>query len=388
MRIVYFDCSAGVAGDMVLGALVDAGADVGEVRSALEALEVPGWRLEFQEVMRGGLRAMHAEVHTDEQHRHRKLADIVSVIDTATLDERVAELATTIFTTLADAEARVHGTSIDEVHFHEVGAVDAIVDVVGCSAALVSLDADEVVCSPLALGSGTASTMHGTIPVPVPAVLEMVRGKPVEMGGDGERATPTGVAIMVAAATRFGSMPALTLEAVGHGAGSRDTPDRPNVVRVFVGEGAGEQTETEHLLLETNIDDMSPELVPYAIERLLASGARDAWVAPITMKKGRPAFMMSVLTPQDRLPQILEALYAETTTLGVRIRPTGKHELEREWETVQVEGYDVRLKIGKLGGREMNVAPEYEDAAKVARITGMSLKEVYRRALQERSTGD
>lgn len=388
MKVAYLDCSAGVAGDMLLGALIDAGADRDAVAATLSSLGVDGWELSFDEVMRGPLRATRAVVKVEEQHHHRGLSDIRSIIDSADLDARITALAVEAFTVLARAEAAVHGTTEHEVHFHEVGALDAIIDIVGAAAALVSLEVDVVICSPVALGSGRAETMHGKIPVPGPAVIEMMKGHPVAPGGEGERATPTGVALVVAMADRFGPLPAMTLDSVGHGAGARDTTDRPNVVRVLVGTADPSIADADHVLLETNIDDMNPELVPYVIERLLAAGAQDSWVTPILMKKGRPGFTLTVLTDRDLMQSVLDVLYAETTTLGVRVLPTAKDALERGWRTVDVDGYQVRLKIGTRGGRVVNVAPEYEDAAKVARITGRPLKDVYRMALAKGEAED
>lgn len=383
MKVLYFDCASGASGDMILGALVDAGADVNRVMEALAALELDGWELRFQEVRRGPLRALKADVRAGKQGPKRGLREIEDIIGISALAPEVRDTSMKVFRTLAEAEARVHGISVDEVHFHEVGALDAVVDIVGSAAALATLSADTIVCSPLPLGSGTVDTDHGVLPVPAPAVAELLKGVPITSGGEGELVTPTGAAFLVAISDGFGSLPGMELQAIGSGAGTRDRDPVPNVLRVFVGEVTDPDVHSTHLLLEANLDDMVPEIVPYAIERLLEAGAQDAWTQPIVMKKERPALLLSILCEKDRLDDVLETLYAETTTLGVRIRPTGKHELERESTTIEIEGFEVRVKIGKLNGRVVNIAPEFEDAAKVARITGLPLKEIYRRATSQ-----
>lgn len=383
MKVLYLDCFSGASGDMFLGALTDAGASEAAVRSALDSLQVSGWSLGFEDVRRAGLRARQALVDAPEQERARHHSDIVALLENSSLPDGVRRRAVATFAALAEAEARVHGIPVEAVHFHEVGALDALVDIVGTAAALEDLAPDVIVCSPVATGRGFVEAAHGTIPVPAPAVVELLRGAPLVERGERELITPTGAAIIAASTDRFGPLPEMTLLATGYGAGSHDDPGAPNVLRVLVGEMEAEPAAVvaaSHLVLETNLDDMSPELIPYAIERLLGAGAQDAWTSPIIMKKERPAVTLSVLCGAPELDAVLDVLYAETTTLGVRIRSTGKHELEREWTTVEVEGYEVRVKIGKHKGEVVNVAPEYEDAVKVARITGLPLKEIYRRA--------
>lgn len=383
MRTVYFDCASGASGDMILGALVDAGANRDAVQRTLEMLDLPGWSLTFEEVRRGPQRALHANVTTDTASAHRHLSDIRSILANATLDERVAELAMRVFDRLGAAEAKVHGTSIEEVHFHEVGALDAIVDVVGCAAALLSLEPEQVLVSAIDVGTGAITTSHGLLAVPGPAVGELISGFTVLQRGEGELLTPTGAAFLAEVATSSPLLPPMELETSGYGAGTREGSPLPNVLRVFVGHTGG-NTDDDHLLLETNIDDMAPEMIPFAIERLLEAGAQDAWSVPITMKKSRSGIALSVLCQSNDLDRILDVLYTETTTLGVRIGPTGKDELVRSFETVTVEGFEVAIKIGYRKGREVTASPEFEDAAKVARITGLPLKEVYRLALQAR----
>lgn len=383
MRILYFDCFSGASGDMILGALLDAGASEEAVRESLEGLGLSGWSLSIVETDRNGLRALRAVVETATD-RSRTYADIVRILDRAELPGMVRTRATEAFESLAVAESRVHGTPLEEVHFHEVGALDAIVDIVGSCAALEDLAPERIFCSPITTGGGIARSEHGTIPVPGPAVTELLPRAELRFEGRDELLTPTGAALLATFVDTFGVPPLLRLQANGYGAGRRNPKEGlPNTLRVLVGEATDVEPLRDHLVIETNIDDMSPELIPYVIERLLAGGAQDAWTMPITMKKGRPGFTLFVLAPGDALQEVLDTVYSETTTLGVRLRPVGKDELDREWQAVQVEGYTVRLKLGKRRGAVTTVSPEYEDAVKVARLTGLPLKEVYARATRE-----
>ena len=384
MTTLFFDCFSGASGDMILGALLDAGADEAIVRAQLDALPLTGWSLELQPVTRGGIRATHAVVRLDGEQPSRDYAAITELLTKSPLDDRVRDLSARIFETLGKAEARVHDVELERVHFHEVGAVDSIVDIVGVSAALVSMHAGEIVCSPVAVGGGTTRTEHGLLPVPPPAVAEMIRGIPVRGGGEHELLTPTGAAILASVVDRFGDLPALRVTQTGYGAGTREGEGgAPNVLRVF----AGEPSESSHarpaLLFEANIDDMVPELFPRAIEQLLAAGAYDAWVTPIVMKKGRPAITLSALAPASERERVLDTFYAETTTFGVRTMHVDKNELERTWVEVLVEGHPLRIKVGRLGGRVVTSSPEYEDALRVARATGLPLKDIYRLATIE-----
>ena len=378
MKVLYFDCFSGAAGDMILGALIDAGASEEAVRASLDALQVSGWELRFESTTRAGLRATKAEVEVEPGPGSRRYADIESTIHGAPLDDGVTQRALATFRALAEAEARVHGVAVGEVHLHEAGALDAIVDVVGSSAALESIDPQLVVTSPIATGHGFISSAHGRLPIPAPAVVELLSGATLIERGTDELITPTGAAILATATDRFGSMPPMRLSATGYGAGTLD-PEVPNVVRVMIGE-LDEAEGTPALLIECNIDDMSPELIPYVIERSMAAGAQDAWSTSIQMKKGRPALKLAVLTTHADADSIMEVLFTETSTLGVRMTPADKRELDREWADADVEGYTVRVKLGRYEGRVVTASPEYEDASKVARLTGLPLKEVYRRA--------
>jgi uncharacterized protein (TIGR00299 family) protein len=383
MRVLYFDCFSGASGDMILSALLDAGASEEVVRTSLECLEPSGWSLSITETDRSGLRALRANVETVSD-RSRTYSDILAVLDRDELPEGVRARASQAFRALAVAESRVHGTVVEEVRFHEVGALDAIVDIVGCCAALEDLAPEGIFCSPITTGRGTSRSEHGTIPVPGPAVTELLSGAELRVEGQGELLTPTGAALLATFVDTFGAPPPLRLLTSGYGAGRRDQgAGLPNVLRVLVGESTGIETLGDHFVIETNLDDMSPELIPYVIERLLSQGAHDAWTTPITMKKGRPAFTLCVLVSSAAFQGVLDTVYSETTTLGVRLRTVGKDELDREWRNVQVEGYTLRVKLGKRGGRVTTVSPEYADAVKVARVTGLPLKEVYARATRE-----
>lgn len=385
MRALYFDCFSGASGDMILGALLDAGAPEEEVRASLQALGLSGWELDIGRVQKAALAATKVTVRSREMDTARRFSDIRALLEKSALAPGVKERALATFGLLARAEAKVHGAPEEEVHFHEVGGIDAIVDIVGSSSALETLAPQEVITSAIATGRGTTSSQHGTIPVPAPAVVELLRGAVLFERGDKELITPTGAAILAAATTRFGVMPPLEITRVGYGAGTRDG-EVPNVLRVIEGELLEEDLASErssgHILIETNLDDMSPELVPFAIERLIEAGAQDAWSSPVLMKKGRQGIQLSVLATEVSRRAVLDVLYRETTTLGARIRRAEKDELERHWETTDVEGHAVRVKVGMSGGEVVSAAPEYEDAAKVARITGLPLKEVYRRALK------
>jgi len=387
MRVCYFDCFAGAAGDMILGALLDAGVPPPVVEDALSSLNLEGWSLGVTEVDKGGIRATRAAVQAREDGPPRSLADIEELLTSSGLSERVRGLALSAFRTLGRAEAKVHGVELNEVHFHELGALDSIVDIVGSCTAFAHLDPTNTTVSPLPFGSGTVETAHGVLPVPVPAVIEILaKAKvPLRPGATGEAVTPTGAALLVTFAQTFGPPPPMTLVASGYGAGRRDT-DPPNVVRLLVGEGAStsaldQPAPPDAFLIETNIDDLSPELIAHACERLLEAGASDAWTTPITMKKGRSATTVSVLVSPERRPGVLDLLFAETSTLGVRILPIAKEVLERDFVTVEVQGQVIRVKLGIRNGRVVNRAPEFEDARSAARTLGLPLKDVYQAAI-------
>ena len=381
-RLVYFDCASGAAGDMLLGAVVDLGLPLERLREDLAKLPLPGYRLEAHRVTRGGLAATKVDVVADEAVVHgRHLRDILTVVDASSLDGEVKERAAVLFRRLAEAEAAVHGTSVEEVHFHEVGAVDSIVDVVGGVIALRWLQAKRFVASPLNVGAGTVRMSHGTFAVPPPATARLVAGVPVYGEGEGELLTPTGALLVTSHVTEYGPLPAMRIERVGHGAGGRETKGRPNVLRLIVGEEAGTGAGERVLVLETEVDDASPQLLGPLFERLLAAGAFDAFFTAVQMKKGRPGVLVSVLAPPGRREALEELLFRETTTLGVRRLEWDRTCLERETATVETAYGPIRVKIGRRGGTVYNASPEFDDCQRVAAERGVAVKEVLAAAL-------
>lgn len=386
-RSAWVDATAGVAGDMLLGALLDAGAALDAVRAAVAAV-VPGEvTVGARSVRRAGLRAVRAEVvSTAEAHPHRAWPDIRALLEEAALPAGVRGPALAVFTRLADAEARTHGVDADEVTFHEVGSWDSIADVVGVCAALTDLHVTDLTVSPVAVGSGRVATAHGELPVPTPAVLDLAHGWQVLPGGTGELATPTGLALVRALATRCGALPPMTVAAVGMGAGSRDVPDRPNVTRVVLGEAVGGRvsgTAGTMWVLQTNVDDLDPRVWPTVLAALLDAGAADAWLVPIVMKKGRPAHTLCVLAPEAEREALRDAVFALTGTLGLRETTVYRSALDRDWQPVMLPGGRVRVKVGLDGGRVVVVTPEFDDAAALARRRGVPVRQVLDEALVE-----
>ena len=386
MRLLYFDCIAGISGDMALGALIDAGADLEPIRKGLEGLPVESFELDVEQVESGGIRATKVNVRTSTDGLIRTYASVRSLLDMAEMPLDAKAMAQRIFRRLAEAEAMVHRRDLDQVTFHEVGAVDSIVDIVGTSLALASLKVDRVFASAVPTGMGMVKTEHGLLPIPAPAVMELLRGAPIySRNVSVELVTPTGAAILAALVEGFGEIPLMRIEHVGYGAGSARL-DFPNVVRVVVGEAdpsanaAAETVQGSELVLETNVDDLNPELYAYVLERLFAAGAQDAWLTPIVMKKGRPAVTISVLASPSREEAIRQVLFRETGTLGIRSSAVDKQVLEREWVEVATRNGLVRVKIGRLEGNTVTVAPEFEDCVKVAREAGVPAREVYEEA--------
>ncbi len=393
-RVGWVDATCGVSGDMLLGACLDAGADLELVRGSVASLGLPERiTIDVEPAHRGGLGATRALVGTETSTVRRTLADVLVLLGAA--DPPVGERAAAVFRALAGAEARAHRVPVEQVHFHEVGALDAIADVVAVVAALASLGLDELVGSPVALGGGRARTAHGSIPVPGPAVLELLasRGAP-GVGGpiDVELATPTGVALLVTTADRFGPMPALRATAIGTGAGGRDPEGHPNVTRLVVGEidpAVGGRTDGElgpALLIETNVDDLDPRLWPAVLADLLGAGASDAWLTPILMKKGRPAHTLSVLCPADLVERLERVVFTRTSTIGLRRTSVTKRALPREVVEVDVPGGRVRLKVVRLDGEVVSATPEHDDVARLARELDASEQVVLDRARAAAST--
>jgi pyridinium-3,5-bisthiocarboxylic acid mononucleotide nickel chelatase len=385
----WVDATAGVAGDMLLAALVDAGAPLAVLQGAVDAVIPSSVQLTSAPVSRAGMRATKVDVHpTVTDQAHRSWRDIQALLEHADLAARVREQAQRVFGRLAEAEARVHGVAPGEVHFHEAGAWDSIADVVAVCAALDWLGVTSMSCSAVALGSGRVATSHGALPVPVPAVLEMSAGWRVLSGGEGELATPTGMALLTALARESGDLPAMSVHAVGVGAGTADVPGRANVVRVVIGDltdgtDLPAQPDSAVLMsvLETNVDDMDPRVWPTVLVSLLDAGAADAWLVPIVMKKGRPAHTLAVLTPRPRRDALRRMIFELTSTIGVREVTVTRMALDRFWVPLSLEGGQVRLKVAHRGGEVLHATPEFEDAAEVAAKRSVPVRRVLEEAV-------
>ncbi|HOB87800.1 MAG TPA: nickel pincer cofactor biosynthesis protein LarC [Bacillota bacterium] len=383
-KIAYFDCYSGISGNMVLGALLDCGLELNRLQELLGGLKLPGYQLQVEPARSYGLAGTRVTVLVQEQERHRHLPEIRELIDSSSLPEAVKEKSLAVFAALARAEAAVHGIAEEEVHFHEVGAVDAIVDIVGSVAALFLLGVEEVCCSPLPVGSGMVRCAHGLLPLPAPATLELLKSRRVPVYGretQAELVTPTGAALATALAREFGPLPEMAVEAVGYGAGSADL-GYPNFLRVILGRASRELPlyEERVQVLEANIDDLNPEILGYLMEQLLEAGALDAYFVPIQMKKNRPAVKLTVLSPLHLLPDLAKLVFRESSTLGVRVAEMRKIMRARRHEAVETPWGPVRVKYvpPREGEPLLDFAPEYEDCLKAARLSGLPLKEVYR----------
>ena len=387
--IGWLDCSAGISGDMLLGALVDAGVDLALLQAAVDAVGVEPVRLAAAVVTRGGLGATKVDVHVDEHPRTRTWSGVRALLEAADLDDGVRRTALDVFARLAVAEASVHRTSPEDVHFHEVGALDAVADVVSCAAGLEALALTALTASPVVVGSGTTRGAHGPLPVPPPAVVALLAGAPVLAGPVArEMTTPTGAALLAASVASYGPLPPMVLARTGTGAGGRDPQEVANVLRLLLGEAVdpapggagGGGTAGSALLLETNVDDLDPRLWPGVLQALLDVGASDAWLTPILMKKGRPAHTLSVLCTVAGADAVRDVVVRQTTTLGIRVQSVGKVALERVERTVEVDGRPVRVKLGLLDGEVVNAMPEWEDVAAAAAALGRPAKLVLRDA--------
>jgi len=378
--IAWLDLAAGASGDMLLGALVDAGVPLDVPATAVAALPVEQIRLVTESVTRHGLGATRVHVHAPKSSTHRTWADVRALLADAALPPAVRDGALAVFERLAVAEGRVHRMSPEEVHFHEVGALDALADVVGVVAGFVHLGLSRLTASPVALGSGSARGAHGVVPIPGPAVLELLAGIPVMAGPvPAEMCTPTGAALVAELVSEWTVLPAMRVERVGMGAGGRDPAEVPNVVRLVLGEPA-DGAAAGPVVLEANVDDLDPRLWPGVLDALFTAGASDAWLTPILMKKGRPAHTLSVLCRPEAVRDVQAAVFATTSTIGLRIVPVGKVALERTSSSVEVLGSRVGVKVAVSGGRVVNVSVEYEDVAALAGQLGLPVKEVLRAA--------
>jgi len=381
IRHAYFDCFSGISGDMVLGALVDAGADLRAIEADLRKLSLEGWSISASKVKRGEIFATHVKVETSEGHHHRGLSIILQRIDNAKLAPRAAERARKIFTRLAEAEAKVHQQPIEQVHFHEVGAVDSIVDIVGAAIGFEVLGIDEFTCSAFDVGAGQVQTAHGLLPVPAPATAELLQGAPVFSSGIvKELVTPTGAAIATTLATRYAEIPKMTLKAIGYGAGSADLKEKANVLRLLIGESAvtepAEYWDAPVTVIESNIDDMSPQIYGYFVERALEAGALDVFLSSAQMKKNRPGQLITILSEPPNVSRLIDLLFRETTTIGVRTHEVRRKTLARESVTVETPFGEVRMKISRMHGSVLNATPEYEDCRRIATQKNIPLKDV------------
>ncbi len=386
MRIAYFDCIAGISGDMALAALIDAGADFDELRLHLAKLPLERFDMDVEETDQQGLRATRVTVRASSAGVIRTYASIRALLDAADLPPEALQLAQRIFRRLAEAEARVHHKEVENVTFHEVGAVDSIVDIAGTALALSMLGIERVFASAIPTGLGMTKTEHGVMPIPGPAVVELLRGAPMySKGVAAELTTPTGAAILAATVEGFGELPPMRIESIGYGAGTHRL-DFPNLLRILVG-AAESATEprvnaSEQLVLETNVDDLNPELYEYVLERVFAAGAQDAWLVPIVMKKGRPAVTIRVLCAPDREAEMRQIIFRETGTLGIRSAAVSKTTLDRDTLKVETTHGAVAVKIGVLDGHVVTVAPEYEDCVRIAREAGVPAKDVFEQAVR------
>ena len=401
MKTLYFDCFAGASGNMILGALVALGVDENKLIEQIKLLGAASFEIEFKTVDKSGIAALHVDVKVPHEHAHRHLSTIEKIINDSRLSGNVKRRATKIFRRLAEAEAKVHGISIEKVHFHEVGAMDAIIDVVGACVGFERLGIERFACSKIHVGSGFAQMAHGKYPVPPPAVTELLQNAPIfSTEIEGELITPTGAAIISTVCDEFGRIPEMKIEKTAYGAGTREYKGFPNALRLIMGEVVEEELQNTNfelrdivqrpesrdqklVLLETNIDDLSPQTLGYVMERAFETGALDCWFTPIQMKKNRPAAMISILCNREKKDLLTKLLYKETTTLGVRVSEVERSCLPREIVAVETEFGTIDVKIAKFGDRIINVKPEYEQMRQFALQSNISLREMEKKILEK-----
>ena len=382
MRIAYFDCFSGVSGDMILGALIDAGADLHKLESELSKLKISGFTLKAEKTTRRGLSGTRFFVDADHSHAERHLTDIEKIMDNSGLADDIKARAKSIFRDLAHVEAKIHNTNPGDVHFHEIGGLDSIVDVVGSLIVMKMLGIETMYASRIPVGTGFVECDHGVLPLPAPATLELLKGIPVYASSiEKELVTPTGIAILKHVVQSFGTIPEMKIERIGYGAGRRDLKI-PNLLRVWIGETDVKQEyeEDEVILIETNIDNMNPEILGYALERLLEGGALDVFMTPIFMKKNRPGMLLSILITPDKLEEALSVVFAETISLGVRFQRLERRKLPRQLITVETSFGPVRVKVSHTGTEKRILSPEYEDCREIAMRQGIPLRKVYEEA--------
>ena len=379
MRIAYFDCFSGISGDMILGALIDAGLHLGKLREELKKLKLAGYRIEAGTVRRQNLRGKRFRVKVaGDEVKERSLNQILRLIEKSSLDREIKEKSQRIFKRLGKVEAKAHGRKQETIHFHEVGAVDSIIDIVGSLVGLKILGVDEVYSSPLSLGRGWVDCRGGRLPVPVPAVIELLKGVPVlSSGEEKELVTPTGAVIVTTLARSFGDPPPMKIASIGYGAGARNLAARPNLLRVLIGKGADGYKQDEVTVMETNIDDMNPQVYGYLQERLFEAGALDVFLTSVQMKKGRPGTLLTVLTVPSLVDDLTAIIFQETSSLGVRNYGAKRRKVSRRIKEVKTKYGKVKVKISGVGKEMRQMSPEYEDCRKIARQKGIAFREVY-----------
>lgn len=391
MSRIYFDCFSGASGDMIVGSLIDLGLPLDQLTRELQKLKLQNYSLSANKVVKAGLTATKFTVQAGHEHVHRNLYTIESLIRESELNDRIKDSATRIFVRLAEAEARVHGSTVDKIHFHEVGAVDSIVDIVGACIGFELLGVEEILASPLNVGSGSVKAAHGTLPVPAPATVELLKGIPIYSNHiEAELVTPTGAAILSTLAKGFGRLPPFEIEAIGYGAGARDTPGAANVLRVFKGEYTSVSTSAGRVngshpvtVIEANIDDMNPQIYGYLQEQLQRLGALDTFISPVQMKKNRPGFLLTVVTAPEILEIVADTIFRETTTIGIRYYEADRMVLERDIVPFELEYGIIPVKISRREGRIVNFSPEYEDCRVAAEKHGVPVKWIQARIAQE-----
>ncbi|MBC8353642.1 MAG: nickel pincer cofactor biosynthesis protein LarC [Planctomycetes bacterium] len=381
MKIAYFDCTSGISGDMTLGTLVDAGVDLGAIQEGIDSLGLPSCKLVAEEVHRHGFRATKIDVQHEPEHAHRHLHQITDMIDGSSISASQKELAKRIFTRLGEAEAKVHGTTIRKVHFHEVGAVDSIADIVGSAIGLDLLRVDRIVCSPIPTGNGHIVIAHGRVAVPAPATAELLKGIPIEASAiECELTTPTGAAIAATVVDEFGPLPGMMIETIGYGAGTKELTEQANVLRLIIGETDDDTHSDQIWVLETNLDDISGEVVGHCSNLLAEAGALDVYTTAIQMKKNRPGMKLSVLCDGSHIKRLEKIIFRETSTLGVRRWPASRHKLERRQHIVETQYGAVEGKLAILADGSTSFSPEYESCRQIAEDKSVALKDVYEEA--------
>jgi uncharacterized protein (TIGR00299 family) protein len=387
MKIAYFDCFSGASGDMILGALIDAGLSPRLLREELNKLRIPTVQIKVRKVIKSGLSATRVITEgKNEKKSHRHLKELLRIVDRSNLEAEVKERSREVFQRIASVEAGIHRRPVDEIHFHEIGGLDSIVDIVGAVWGLRKMGVEEVHVSKVNVGSGSVKCEHGILPVPAPATLALMKGKPIYSSGvDRELLTPTGAAILTTLGSRFGALPTLQVEAIGYGAGRDDLP-HPNLLRLILGTKTMPSGKEKVMIVETNIDDMNPQFYDYIMERLLAMGVQEVFLTPVLMKKNRPATLITVICSVEKMPSVAEFLLRETTTLGLRWREEEREKALREILTLRTKHGKIRFKLARWEGKPINLAPEYDDCKRLALSGRVPLKEVFEEAKREAAT--